>query len=64
MKAQLWLKRESGRPMAAPRQKRPRDAESSAAEAPGAILLSGGHAEKPRTVAAYRSGQHVDAEVR
>ena len=28
------------------------------------IRLSGGHAEKPRTIAAYRAGQHVDMDVR
>ena len=27
------------------------------------IRLEGGHAEKPRIIAAYRAGQHVDVEV-
>ena len=44
-------------------RKRACEAEGSAADAPRAIRLTGGHAEKSRTVAAYRAGQHVDVDV-
>ena len=33
-------------------------------ELSSAIRLYGGHAEKPRTVEAYREGQFVDVEIR
>ena len=45
-------------------RKRTREAGGSGAEVSSAIRLAGGHAEKSRTVAAFRAGQHVDVEVR
>ena len=45
-------------------RKRAREASASFDEASSAIRLSGGHAEKPRTVEAYREGQFVDVEIR
>ena len=50
-----------------PPRKRARSAETSASAAPSvapAISLTGGHAEKPRTIDCYRAAQHVDVEVR
>ena len=38
-------------------------AEGSAGKSSTSIRLTGGHAEKPRIIAAYRAGQHVDVEV-
>ena len=35
----------------------------AAADSPATLRLSGGHAEKARTVAAYRAGKHVDVEL-
>ena len=37
--------------------------EGASSNASTVIGLTGGHAEKPRVVAAYRAGQHVDVEV-
>ena len=45
-------------------RKRAREGSVSFEEGSSAIRLSGGHAEKPRTVEAYREGQFVDVEIR
>ena len=37
--------------------------ESAAGKCSASIRLTGGHAEKPRIIAAYRAGKHVDVEV-
>ena len=38
-------------------------ASSSTAASADAIVLSGGHAEKPRTIESYRASQHVDVDI-
>ena len=65
----FWLKLtaqldESDGQMSMRPRKRAREASASFDEASSAIRLSGGHAEKPRTVEAYREGQFVDVEIR
>ena len=46
-----------------PPRKRARSAAAAASDAPAGIVLEGGHAEKPRTIACYRDAKHCDVEV-
>ena len=46
-----------------PPRKRARSAATAASDAPASLVLEGGHAEKPRTIACYRDSKHCDVEV-
>ena len=46
-----------------PPRKRARSAAAAASDAPASLVLDGGHAEKPRTIACYRDAKHCDVEV-